>query len=70
MKNIENLISKAYDYIVNVLQCQKRFLDNETMYECYYVSIGAKNRIPKEAFIYTYDTIKNMCDTENPGFWD
>jgi hypothetical protein len=55
-------VSKCYDYIVSVLQCQKRILDSDTMYQAYYASIGTKNRIDRNLFDITYDEIKRLLE--------
>ena len=69
MNVIDEQINKAYDYIVAVLQCQKRWLDFDEMYQGYKSSFKKINQINKDNFEITYKEIKSICNN-NPNFFN
>ena len=65
---IDEQINKAYDYIVAVLKCQKKWLDFNEMYQGYKSSFKISNQMNKNFFEITYNEIKSICN-DNPNFF-
>lgn len=64
---LDAYIDTAYDYIANVLKCQRRWLNAEDMYAGYTSVFPLRLQLSKATFLAVYSEIQTLGH-DNPNF--